>query len=282
MSVIENMTAAQIEEFALLVSKRLVPGHSIVDKFGVNPLITSTTNPEDIWEYGGAYTYTVSTGVTYYMSSSNNADTQLCSFQVLTVDGTDWVYEEFTQNIAGQTKTALTPPSGNPIVRIFRIENEDTSDIAGSLYVYEDDTTVDVPGVPDTPAKVRAMIDGDNNQTLMAVYTIPSGYVGFLYRGEFGLSFEGGPSATETANIDYRSRRFGGAFKTKKLVSLITTGQSMYADPRTFPDIIPAKTDITLRGRTVSADMGVWAAFDILLVEEEYLSDSLREALGQD
>ena len=276
-----NNSSLITHDFNLAVSKGLIPGHSVVDKFGENPEITIGTDPEDIWEFGGVYTFTANTGVTYYMSSSNNADTQTIEFQVLTVDSNDnWNLEIFDQDLVGQTKTALTPPSGDPIVRIFRMQNEDNFNLAGTMYVYEDDTTT-TPGIPDTATKVRAIIDNGNNQTLMALYTIPSGFVGYLYRGEIGLAFSAGPNATDFAKADYRSRRFGGVFKTKKRLTNITTGQPNYLDKRSFPDPIPAKTDIVLRVEEVSATMGVWGTLDILLIDENLLSDEYLTAIGQ-
>jgi hypothetical protein len=267
--------------FNLRVQKGEVAGHSVIDKFGSNDVITTSTDPEDIWEYGGLYNFTANAGTLYYISSSNNSDTIECLFFVLTVDSDgNWNKETITQSIVGQTKTLLVTPSGDPIVRIYRISNNDSSDLVGTLYVYENDTTT-TPGVPDTAAKVRAIMNNGNNQTLMCIYTIPSGYVGYLYRGEAGLTFTAGPSATDYAKLEYRSRRFGKTFNIKKEIGLITTGESVYKDERSFPDPIPAKTDIVLRCCEVSADMGVWGTFDIMLVEEEYLTDDYLAAIGQ-
>lgn len=270
-----------IRPFNLLVSQGYFDGYSVIDKYGENPEVTTGTDPEDIWEYGGIYTFTVDAGTTYHMSSSDNADTQTMEFQVLTVDGEDnWNPEVFEQDLVGQTKTALVPPSGNPIVRITRMQNVDNSNLAGTMYVYEDDTTT-TPGVPDTATKVRAIIDNGNNQTLMAIYTIPTGKVGFLFRGEIGLTYTAGVQATDFALADYRSRRFGKVFKTKKRLTCITTGNSSYLDKRSFPDVIPAKTDIVLRVEQVSSTMGVWGTLDILLVDENTLPDAYLSAIGQ-
>lgn len=274
------------QPFELLVSQGQIPGHSIIDKFGELPTIDSNSDPADIWEGGsisGAeiYTFTADAGANYYASSSNNSDTQNISFRMLTTDvNGNWYDETFTQAIAGQTKTQLLPPSGRTPVRFIRMENEADfgDDLVGVLYVYEDTTTT-TPGVPDDVTKIRGIINNGNNQTLMAIFTIPTGKVGFLYRGEAGISKSGGVSAE--ARMSYRSRRFGKIFKIKKKIAAGTQGTSSYQDKRSFPDVIPAKTDIVLRADEVSAEIGVFGTFDILLIDEDKFSDAYLNAIGQ-
>jgi len=266
--------------FELKVAQWDVEWYSWIDKFWENTEITTWTDPEDIWRFGWTYNYTVNTWVTHYFSSSNNWDTQTIKFQCLTVDSSDnWNLENFEQELVWQTKTELTPGSWNKIVRIFRAENQWTTDLAWILYVYENDTVT--TWVPDTDNKVRLIIDDWDNQTLMAIYTIPTWYVWFLMKWEVWLSFSAWPSATDYAKIDYRSRRFWEIFKTKKRICLITTWTSIYKNLRSIPDPIPAKTDIKLTVWQVSDTMWVWGAFDILLVEEDELSDEYLTSIWQ-
>lgn len=253
---------------------------SYINKFGENPDIDTTSDPEDIWDYGGLYTFTSNSGANYYVSSSNNGDTQNIKFYVLTVDSNgNWNNEIFTQAIAGQTKTLLSPPSQDKIVRIYRIENEANTggDLAGVLYVYEDDT-VNL-GVPQTPSKVRAIIQIGNNQTLMSIYTIPTGYVGFLYEVVFGQSRQvtGG-----VARFCYLQRKFNKVFKVKMRASTSNAGNSIFRDSRQFPDPIPAKTDLLMRCDEVSAsDTGVFSTFNVLLVKESDLDNNFLNSIGQ-
>lgn len=270
-------------EWRVLIQSGKVKGHSVMDKFGANQEITVGSDPEDICDQGGVYIFTDNAGADYYVSSSNSGDNQLVKFEVLTVDSSDnWNKEVFEQVISGQVKTLLTPPSGDPIVRIYRIENEGASgdDLAGDLYVYED-TTVTL-GVPDDLTKIRAKIfAGEINQTLMAIYTIPTGYVGFLTKGEAGMNFEGSVGAgTNFAKMYYKSRRYGKVFKVKKEFSLINVASSNYEDNRCFPDPIPSKTDIKITCEEVSETMGVWAAFCILLIDENQFSDEYLASIG--
>ena len=265
----------------------LKPGYSpvgtMVTKFGVNHSISDSTDPEDIWEYGGLYNFTADTGTTYYFSSSSSADSQLTLFYLLTTDTLgNWVGEEITDTLQGQTKTELVIPSGRKAVRLWRIKNvnDAPSDYNGNIYVYEDCTTTD--GVPDTASAVIGMVNKGNNQTLMSIFTIPTGYVGFLAKGEVGIEYTGVPgSGTNYATIQYRSRLYGKNFTVKKEITLQTTGSSNYVDERSFWDVIPAKTDIKIYAYIVSDEMGVWSAFDIIILKEEYFKDSFLSSIGQ-
>lgn len=268
-------------DFKLKVSMGLIPGYSWVDKFGSNPDVDTATVPETLWEFGGVYQWGNDTGETLYVSSSSALDTQLIEFYTYTIDGLgNWNLEVFEQTINGQTKTDLAPPSGNPIVRIHRTENmaDAGGDIIGTVYVYQDTTVT--AGVPDDLTKVLSGIINGANQSKQLTYTIPTGYVGFLFRGEAGVTKAVG---TNEADFAYRSRRQGKVFKEKKDFGVMTDGSNFYVDVRTFPDPVPAKVDLEMRVTNVSANnMAAWGTFDILLVEEEYLSDAYLTAIGQE
>lgn len=269
-----------------------IPGYSVIDKFGENGSVTVASAPADVWEGGSTliagsteYIFTANGGTDYYFSSTDNSDTQNIRFHILTEDSNgNWNIEVFIQQLVGQTKTLLIPPSGDNPIRIYRMENQGTTPLAGMLFTYEDSTVT--LGTPDDTNTIRAIINDGNNQTLMTIYTIPTGKVGFLYRGEVGLNFSAGPNATDYAKMSYQSRRFGEVFKIKKFISLITTGNSTYSDIRVFPDPIPAKTDIKIRVEEVSATMGTWGTLDILLVDEDKFIDAnnnspFLDAIGQ-
>lgn len=257
----------------LSVSMGKKPGYSIIDKFGENPVIDTGTAPEDIWEQGGEYTYDApGTAPIQYVSSSDALDTgNIVSILGLDIDG-----NEVSQTITttGQTNVVLS----TPLWRVYRMVNEgdDGTSLIGMLYCHTDVAPTD--GVPLT-ANIRAIINNGNNQSLMALYTVPLGKVGYLYRGELGVSRS---QTTGEARTAYFSRRVGKLFTVKKRINLTNQGSSIYQDSRSFPDIIPALTDIKLSVESVSANgMGIWGAFDILLVNESELSDGFLQAIKQ-
>lgn len=257
------------ESFELAVMKGQVPGHSTVDKFGENPEIDTGTVPEDVWEYGGEYIYDA-TGTDPIASivSDSALDTQ-----DIEITGQDINRNEVVQTITitGTTRKALD----YPLWRVYRMANvaNEGNDVNGTIYCYTG--TGNVPA----PAEIRAIIDDGNNQTLMALYTIPLGKVGFLYRGEFSMSRSRTSGAVQCA---YYSRRLGKVFRVKKRVDITNQGTSTYQDRRSFPDVIPSGSDIKLRVEGVSANnSGVSATFDIMLIDEDLFSNEYLQKIEQ-
>lgn len=263
--------------FELAVSAGLVDGLSTVDKFGRNQDVDIATAPEDVWEFGGLYNYdTFGTAPILYISSSDALDVgQTIDVQGLDITGA-MVNQIATTN--GQNNVTLT----TPLWRVFRMVNESDvgNDLAGILYCHTDPTPT--AGVP-AGISVRSIIDDGNNQTLMALYTIPLGKVGFLYRGELGIGATGNAGAlAENADVQYRSRRLGKVFTVKKAVNLMIGGNPIYQDERPFPDIVPDLVDIKITVESVTDDnTKTWATFDILLVDESKLEPAFLQAIGQ-
>lgn len=257
-------------QFNLRVQQGLVPGYSVVDKFGVNQMIEPSTDPEDLWEFGGLYTYDADgTAPIVSLVSDNASDTEEISIQGLDIDG-NLVTQLIT--LTGTTRVALI----TPLWRVFRMFNNGANYLLGTVYCYAG--TSPVPANAD----VRAIIDSTNGQTLMSLYTIPKGKVGYLYRGELGVELEGNAGAlAEYAHCHYESRRFGKTFRVKKAVTLLVGGSAIYQDRRSFPDIIPSLTDVKLKIIEVTQDMGIWGTFDLLLVDEDLFSPEYLTSIGQ-
>lgn len=254
---------------------------SPIDKFWENPDIWTWTVPEDVWEWWGVYNFTAAWWVVYSISSSDVLDTtQTIKITAYTEDSNGNRNEEIISiSLNWQNKVAVNPASWDDIVRVIRMENESNEwgDLDWMVYLYEDDTVT--WWVPDTPAKIRALINNWNNQTLMAIYTIPTWKVWFLWRWEAWISKSWWVQAE--ARMSYRSRRFWKVFKIKKKIAASTSWSSNYLDKRSFPDIIPAKTDIVLRVDEVSATIWCFWTLDILLVDEDQFSDAYLTAIWQ-
>lgn len=259
----------QGEEWRYRIQSGQIPGYSVIDKFGENPDIDTGTDPEDVWEGGGLYNYDAAGTAPIESLASNNAtDTQDIKITGLDINGDEIIQ---TITLSGTTRVALD----TNLWRVYRMENESATDLVGVVFCYVGTGTVPSIGDP----VVRAIIDNGNNQTLMALYTIPIGKVGFLYRGEIGASRSQTSGSVQCA---YYSRRVGMAFKIKKRISVSNSGSSIFQDYRTFPDPIPALTDIKIRVEEVSANnTGAFATFDILLVDEDRLSQEFLTAINQ-
>ena len=260
--------------FELRVTMGLVPGFSKIDKFGVNLNVTTSTDPEDIWEFGGVYPDDpFGTAPIKYVSSNDNTDIgQVVAVYGLDIEGED-TYQEVTTN--GYSVVTLD----TPLWMVYRMMNISDSGlgISGTLYCHTDSTPTS--GVP-LDANVRAIINDGKNQTLMTIYTIPKGKVGFLMRGEVGLRLEGNSAVlAEYADVSYKSKRLGKVFTVKKAISVFPG--TPYQDKRAFPDVIPSLTVIKITADTVTQTMGLWATFDVLLVDEDYFSEEFLTNIGQ-
>lgn len=246
-------------QFLLEVSKGNIKGHSIIHKFAHNPDIDAG-DTEDIWDFGGTYTY-LTTGTTLYASSSSAADTQ-----VMTIQGLDSNYREQTIEVTlqGQTKVEID----GTWIRVFRMKNDGATNMAGIVYVYEDDTLTN--GVPDTDSKVKAQINNGFNQTLMSHYCAPANRHGYLFQGYASLAFDPGFfSTTAVATIDFKARAFGGVFQTKEFVS-ISNGH-YFLLPFPIPLMFPPKTDFKVKATSSTANVGISIGYDILLIDENQM-----------
>lgn len=250
-------------DFFVEVAKGNVAGNSMIYKFGRNSDVDTGSDPEDIWDGGGLYTFS-SSAVPYYISSSNAADTQPIDVYVLTEDSEgNWNDEIVSVTLAGTTKTQIVPSSGDNPIRAYRMINRGSTDIAGTVYLYEDDTTT-TPGIPDTDSKIRAQILNSNNQTLMAIYTVPSGKTAVFTQGYVAMGKSG---SNAQASFTWRARVEGEVFAVKGAVEVASQGSSWIYGYRGGP-ALPSKTDILIRCDFVSADnMEVVGGMDILLID---------------
>jgi len=247
--------------FIIKASLGKINGVSVINKFGHSNDVDTTTDPQDIWggapetfaANGGKYTFSTTAAIDS-ISSSNSGDTQ-----IVTVVGLDANWEEVIQTItlAGQTKVPLT----TPLIRVYRMYNSGTVDIAGTVYCYED-TTLSA-GVPVDKLKIRAIIDDGENQTEMAIYTVPSGCTALFMQGYVGISRSG---ASNVANFTYAVRPFGEVFQQKGRATCSTQGSNAWIYNYAAYPAIPEKADIKLTCEEVSASgTGVVGGFDMLL-----------------
>lgn len=257
-----------------------------IDKFGE---VSSVTSPGVVWGQGGELTYSDTSDISTVSSDNINDVGQL--FYVLGItdpNGEGQTTGYFVTN--GQNKVLIydNPDlTGDPITfwRIYTCENISmkgvgSGKLVGKIYVYVD--TAIVAGVPTDTTKIRTVVEAPYDRSLNAFVTIPPKYVGFLKRGEFGMTFAGSVGAgTQAAKLGYNSRRYNMLFTTKKVLSLINIGTSVYQDERPFPDFVPALTDIELYSFANSDPMGLWGTFNVLLMHEKYFTKAYLKSIGQ-
>ena len=250
-------------ENTLAIAKGDVVGASNVNKWGNAPDFDDGDGEVYIWdaaEDGTAWeqmTYTFSTGADIdSVSSTSASDTQ-----EVTIVGLDANWEEVTQTITlnGQTRVALT----TPLIRCYRAYNSNSTEFVGHIIIYENDTTTG--GVPDDTSLIRAVIDPDNQQTEMAIYTIPAGKTGYLLGGYCSTA---GAKRDDSYIINFKTRLFGKVFRTQQKVSINDTATSFLPFTYPIPQTLPEKTDIIVTAQAVAQDQAsISAGFSIVLID---------------
>jgi hypothetical protein len=247
----------------LTISKGDVDNTSFIHKFGKAPDFDTSDATVTIWDGANdgntdqmVYQYSTTADIDSITSEDNGDD------QVFEVQGLDANYAPVTQNatVVGSGYVAL----GSPLMRVFRIKNLGATNNAGHVNVYVSGATTD--GRPDTAADVRAVMQPLNNQTLMAVYTIPSGTTGYM-RSWYAST--AGAKKTTGFNIELRARPSGGVFQLKHTSSLLEDGASYINHTYTEPEKFTQYTDIEMRSSLTAAAVtlaAVSAGFDIVLV----------------
>lgn len=255
-----NLKVANVED-GLAIAKGEVAGSTFIHKFGDAPDFDPGDGFVSIWD--GAddgdiaqmqYVYSTTDDIDS-ISSSDNGDTQQVEIQ-----GLDINYELVIQTITltGQARKALD----TNLIRVFRMKTVDTTDNAGHVYCYVN--TAIVAGVPVDTTQVRAVIQPLENQTLMAIYTIPAGKTGYArdwYSSASGLR------KTPLNQIKLYARPFGQVFQLKHKAAISLTGSSYIKHLYSEPEVFAEKTDIEMRANTDEVESGVSAGFDIVLVD---------------
>jgi hypothetical protein len=221
-------------------------------KFGSNSDIDANVE-ETVWARGGHETFATSNSITH-ISSDDAGDTQVIVIEGHTVSGGELTFVTQSVTLSGQTKVALT----TPLFRASRFYNNNSTDLSGTVYIYEDDTVT--AGVPQTSAKIHLQSSGSNNQSLKASTSFSSVDYGLL------THFYANVNKKTAASVDFKMqiRLYGKVFRTVLLRSAHSTGAGL--DLPVYPFIIiPPNSDIRITAESDTANTSVSAGFNSLL-----------------
>lgn len=231
------------EPFELQISRSQIPYHSSLFKYGYNPNIINAN--ETIWDAGGIYAYPSSAVAMTVTSASGAADSGVTGI----VFGQDANYlevsEAFTLDGSGTYTTTQT------FLRVYRAYIAGGSAPTGNITIANGGTTY-------------AQITAGENQTLMAVYTVPAGKSLYIYQGvaTHGTATSGGVFMT----VRFMVRNPGEVFRTTVKVD-VSEGEILY--PFAQPLKIPEKSDVEVRAIcNKNQANAVSASFDGIIVEE--------------
>lgn len=250
-----NFTVSGVEHvypFNLLIGLDYVPNVTSGWQYGYNSDLTADVT-ENIWDFGGLYTYSTIADIDT-ISSSSVLDTQDIILQ-----GMDENYNIITQRVTlnGTSKVTLD----TPLLRIWNAYNDSETDLAGAVYIYVDGAIT--AGIPDVDTTIRAYIDNGNNTTLMMMRTIPAGYTGFMAQLDTTL---GGRKSGYITIVRWQ-RKFGKTWQITSIRDLASTGTSVHHHGTTILKPIIEKTDVQLKviGNAIGLTCG--ASAQIYLVK---------------
>lgn len=247
------------EPFELQVSRGQIAFHKSIFKFGFNPDIDDSL--ETIWAQGGLYSY-LSSATTLYISSSSTADDAAgTGARTATVSGLDANWDEVSVTVDLDGQNGVQLGSDSNWIRVFRI----TVDTAGSGgqnagVIYVGDEASPSSGVPSN--KYATVAVGDN-QTLMALWTVPRGYTAYLLQADVTAATT---QSNKYATVHFVARESGGVFQVKdKFVKSESSHHQQYHIPLKFVE----KTDLEFRcvGDSATADIAVSAGMDIVYLQ---------------
>ena len=234
------------EHDRLAIAKGEVNGYSSEHKFGAVPAM-SQNQTGTIWDVNDTiYPWSSwSTAGTVDIPAVNASD----NGKKITIVGLDADYNAQSEEITVSSAGAVT--STNSYIRLFR------------AYVSEGISNVGVINVQKSAVTVLR-INANKGQTLMAIYTVPSGYTAYLMQGT--ATCQGNADATGDMYVRYFGEtafRIGHSFEFSG-----AGGQYMYKFA--VPRVIPEKSDIDVRGTVRSNNARLTSAFDLILVQNSY------------
>jgi len=227
------------EPFDLQVARGQITGHKSLFKFGNNPDINGSL--ETIWSHGGLYVHPTS-AIQMKVSSSSADDTALgTGARTVSVQGLDQDYNEVAETVTLTGQTAvLTTTTFIRVFRAFVITAGSGGTAAGTIYVGTGTVTAGVP------ATVYADIPVGENQTLMAIWTVPAGYTFYMYRGTFSAASN---NAAQYILGKFMIRPFGGVFRN---AADVTSNSNLIPYDFEIPLAVPEKADIEARAIALS------------------------------
>lgn len=258
-----NLKVANVED-GLSIAKGLVSDTGFIHKFGGAP----DYDAGDLWvtawdgaDDGGIdeMQYIYSSGALIDSLSSDDTDDAV-DIEVQGLD-VDWNVVVQTITLDGFVRVALT----TALRRVFRLKNVGAVDLEGNVYCFEDTADTGVDGIPDDTSKIRAVIQVGNNQTTMAIFTIPANQTGYMRN--WYASLAGTIPAGVNVLVKIFARPFGQVFQLKHESALSANGTSSAQHTYKEPEIFTEKTDIEIRVFTDKTDTSTSAGFDIVLVD---------------
>ena len=229
------------EPFNLQVARGQVENHKHILKFGFNPDVNGTE--ETIWDVGGVYAYP--SGAVAMTATTTAGVPSTDNGVKIIIQGLDSDYNEVSEEVtlagAGTATTTQT------FIRVFRAYVSGSQAPTANVNIANGGTTY-------------ARVSLNENQTLMAVWTVPAGYTAYLLRKSISL---GTANTNQYITARLLAREYGGVFRVQEKLSL----QRSFDEDLPIPISFPEKTDIEVRAVSSGSNNSVAATLHIIYIK---------------
>jgi len=209
---------------------------------------------EDIWDGGGTYPYPTTAAITTISTASNSAPLQGADVEVIGLD-TNWDIVTETVTLDAGDTTTLTAIT-TALKRVFSIR------LLENVVAAVDIKLTDVSGLT-----TYCIITAGFNKSQMAMYTIPSGYTGYItnWSADYAKSVSKNPYSVEYG-IWFADRENGYEFYLSQKAGIQDGAGPMQHIVQPYKKVTE-KTDIKITSNANGAAAHIHAGFDLVLVE---------------
>lgn len=242
-------------DFNLEAARGNLPGIMTINKFGRNPAVASG-GTEEIWDGSTTYVFPATALMTKLSQTTDQVAMRGATIEVQGLDA-NWDLVIQTKALDGSLTT--TPVVlDTPLIRSFRMKV--LANVVG-------DSPIRLHN--DAESQDYAIISAGNNQTLMAIYTVPDGKT--AYMTSYYATNNPGTGAPTTLDIGLYGRDNKNDFAAQlKHIKGLSADVNAYGRFQHFFIAyleFTERTDIFIRATTVAAVANVSAGFDLIIVD---------------
>lgn len=249
-----NFKVDVVEDYYMAISKGDIPGTSHINKFGANSDITKDTT-EDVWDGGATYTFPKVADITHM---HQDVDQPTLRGGKIELQGLDANWDAITQiALLDPTDTSNIVAIPTPMIRIFRMKVME--DVVSSSDIHVDNAGDTIH---------YAIMTAGNNQTLMAIYTVPRGKTAYLTHYYCTVIDATNKTPTSTVFKLWAADRFNGyEFQLKHAVGIPSRGNM------TEHKFMPyggagQMTDIKITAHPADENANVASGFGLILIDD--------------
>ncbi len=242
-----------VSDNMLQISMGTKPGYSSVNKFGANSNVIKNTR-KDVWDGLVDYTFPATADITHISQKADQAAMRGATIEVQGLD-TNWDLVVQTKTLDATLSTTAVALD-TPLRRIFRMkvlanvigDQDIEAHNAGKTFTY-------------------AIMSAGNNQTLMAIYTVPRGKTAYMTQ-YFASVVESTGKEPKSTNIGVwtSDRENTYEFQLKHEQGIPKAGSGV--EHKFTPYMrINEKTDVKITAACDNENGHIHAGFDLILVD---------------